>query len=156
MCVLVLGLLALGRLKNRSHFKAVKKLHDSVPALHYRATWTLEKVSMNTGLKGQNQSAYSMGTSTSSDDEEQNQNSCTILPECLKFNIEEGYESEGSSDESDVDEETGLSILESEEFQQKMLEVLEREDAEWLLGWLKHKKEKCMKACKHESSLSSG
>ena len=106
-----------------------------------------------TGLEGQNQFAHSMGT-TSSDDEEQNQNSCTFLPECLKFNIEEGYESEGSSDESDVDEETGLSILESEEFQQKMLEMLEREDAEWLPGWLKRKKEKCMKAYKRKSSSS--
>ncbi|KAI6131746.1 hypothetical protein EV401DRAFT_1883952 [Pisolithus croceorrhizus] len=66
---------------------------------------------------------------------------CPFVPEIFKFNIKEGHDLEQSSDKSDVDEEIEWGVLENEELCDKMIEMVEREDAGWLPEHLQWRRE---------------
>ncbi|KAI6162691.1 hypothetical protein EDD17DRAFT_1507840 [Pisolithus thermaeus] len=69
------------------------------------------------------------------------QDVCPFVPEIFKFNIKEGHDLEQSSDKSDVDEEIEWGVLENEELCDKMIEMVEREDAGWLPEHLQWRRE---------------
>ncbi|KAI6168541.1 hypothetical protein EDD17DRAFT_1750092 [Pisolithus thermaeus] len=100
------------------------------------------------GLKGQYQPASSTGARSSALSDKQPSNPHLFILEIFKFNVEEGYTSEQSSDESDVDEEVEWDLLENEELCERMIKMMEREDAGWLPECLQQKRERCMKAHK--------
>lgn len=72
----------------------------------------------------------------------------------LKVNFEKKYENE-TDDESDLDEELELEILNDEEFGQRLVALVETEegrDLNWIPEQLRGKRQKCAPECKRECS----
>ncbi|KIO14503.1 hypothetical protein M404DRAFT_5824 [Pisolithus tinctorius Marx 270] len=102
------------------------------------------------GLRGQHHALSVNSDATSDDINDMTNEEPTYIAPSSNFGIEEGNNVLSDS-ESDADEEAKWSILEDEEFSQKLAEMVQQEeegDPDWILDWLQRKRKKACK-CEH-------